>query len=543
MEAATGATAAASSSRGRPSADDWTAASDDLCDSPGFAVMSSSSSTPGRSRDRLTVAVTRHAHRADSQWDPDWFKSQDSVEFAADPPITKFGRACTRQLAAGLTRKASCSFRLIITSPYLRCVQTALELADHMGAELLLDAELGEVYGPHLFGEEPRRGCPWRSWPRLLEALEGAGYSTARLPKDSRVCGTPPVWPESLSDARVRYANCFLAYLRRARRANQNFVLVTHGYGLQACMAVLPQTSNLEVSTSKFCACVLAKLHSDVPAPLVRRDRSASPTRLDRSSRLDADSRALRRSFQSHDASLATRLEGRAAPEGEQGVREEQNKAVQDALLHYWEVSLAGIEYVAAAKRRPETARMLARLGPSWTEIERLLGVLPPMAKVVRDGRSSVDEGSFVSARNSNRQQEAGLAAETAPPLAGAVVPCQAEEKDVGVFEEVPVLLSWLAPADPVRGLVDAAAGLPPEALPLPSANSEALIPGISAEMDISRSPLAKRRAKQVAARSFKFSQLPPPMSQSSADEEAPAGSPAAGDDGGPHDGGAGADR
>ncbi|CAK0875121.1 unnamed protein product, partial [Prorocentrum cordatum] len=190
-------------------------------------------------------------------------------------------------------------------------------------------------------------------------------------------------------------------------------------------------------------------------------------------------------------------------------------------------VSLAGIEYVAAAKRRPETARMLARLGPSWTEIERLLGVLPPMAKVVRDGRSSVDEGSFVSARSSGRPQEAAPAAEAAPGPAGAAAPCQAEEKDAPPSRSVPVLPSWLAPADLVRGLADAAEPRPEagaacsakgEAAPLEA--REALVPGFSGEMDLSLSPLAKRRAKQVAARSCKFSRLPPPMSTSSADEE-----------------------
>eukprot|EP00438_Fugacium_kawagutii_P016520 Skav222458 [mRNA] locus=scaffold3319:157498:160760:+ [translate_table: standard] len=116
----------------------------------------------------VAVAVVRHAERADGAhaYD-DWgcsedgipcftFSttnpqaldllpangSQDAAEFPFDPPITAEGVQQAKQLADDLKTQLV-SLDVIISSPYLRCLQTAEILAEEFGVLVLLDAELG----------------------------------------------------------------------------------------------------------------------------------------------------------------------------------------------------------------------------------------------------------------------------------------------------------------------------------------------------------------------------------------------------------------
>ena len=56
-------------------------------------------------------------------------------------------------------------FDVIVSSPFLRCLQTALILAEHFDATVLIDQELGEVMGPPIFETEPP--LPPRPWSKL----------------------------------------------------------------------------------------------------------------------------------------------------------------------------------------------------------------------------------------------------------------------------------------------------------------------------------------------------------------------------------------
>lgn len=48
---------------------------------------------------------------------------------------------------------------MVVTSPYLRCVETAASICTSLGnrTRLMVDLGLGEVYGPEIFGDEPGR--------------------------------------------------------------------------------------------------------------------------------------------------------------------------------------------------------------------------------------------------------------------------------------------------------------------------------------------------------------------------------------------------
>lgn len=56
-------------------------------------------------------------------------------------------------------------FEVIVSSPFLRCLQTALILAEKFDAKVLIDQELGEVMGPPVFETKPP--LPPRPWRNL----------------------------------------------------------------------------------------------------------------------------------------------------------------------------------------------------------------------------------------------------------------------------------------------------------------------------------------------------------------------------------------
>jgi len=56
----------------------------------------------------------------------------------------------------------------------------------------------------------------------------------------TQVVGEAPVWPESLQDARQRFAECFLRYIHRSNKCGKNFIIVTHADSVAAASALLP---------------------------------------------------------------------------------------------------------------------------------------------------------------------------------------------------------------------------------------------------------------------------------------------------------------
>eukprot|EP00438_Fugacium_kawagutii_P009718 Skav211721 [mRNA] locus=scaffold2852:770568:775501:- [translate_table: standard] len=95
------------------------------------------------SSDSVAVAVVRHAERADAGHAlDDWGCSEDAAAFPHDPPITAEGVQQAKELARDLKQQLV-SLDVIISSPYLRCLQTAEVLAEEFGVFVLLDAEVG----------------------------------------------------------------------------------------------------------------------------------------------------------------------------------------------------------------------------------------------------------------------------------------------------------------------------------------------------------------------------------------------------------------
>lgn len=346
----------------------------------GEAEPEQSDADKGESSDKpvqpLAVSVVRHAERGDCHeaFDP-WATSQDAADFPHDPPITAKGMEQARKLAIDLENK-NVHFWVVVSSPYLRCLQTALVLAEHFDAVVLIDQELGEVNGPDCFETEPP--IPPRPWNIVKEAISKANLDVKRV-KAGRLMGKCPSWPETLGSARVRYAKRFLDHLRRARHIKKSCLLVTHGHMVQVCAAILPATLHLKVVSVDYASAVLATCHRAGG----RGDQSFQQS-----------------SFNEDDACQAGEEE--TAPK-------QQNEVMQAARLKYWNVWLHGVRYVSAPRRgQPAIMKQLRdrqdMLGSSWNDIVRLLGGLP-----VADEFPSPTSGDSCCSFSTNTHTESSM--------------------------------------------------------------------------------------------------------------------------------------
>eukprot|EP00928_Gymnodinium_smaydae_P088227 TRINITY_DN72334_c0_g1_i1.p1 TRINITY_DN72334_c0_g1~~TRINITY_DN72334_c0_g1_i1.p1 ORF type:complete len:266 (+),score=38.39 TRINITY_DN72334_c0_g1_i1:62-859(+) len=199
-------------------------------------------------------AVVRHAERADGLFaftgDMRWCQTDDYRHWQFDPPLSNCGHAQAKEMAATLqdaSERQGSPINVVISSPYARCIQTAVAICQELPrARLLVDRSLGEVFGPSVMGEtEPI--CPVRPLSDVMEYCEQQGVTF-----NGSTLGKWPSWPEDLKAARRRFANRFLTYLHRASKAKRNFVLVTHGDCVGAALAMMPSHAEQRVERIEY---------------------------------------------------------------------------------------------------------------------------------------------------------------------------------------------------------------------------------------------------------------------------------------------------
>lgn len=217
--------------------------------------------------------VLRHAERADI-WDAvvhggRWMESDDFLKWPFDPPLSDAGIEGAREMGKRVRDFATnCEARVhvIVSSPYYRCVQTAVEICRQLGGgvRIILDTSIGEVYGPCIMGDNEPAGVV-RPMEQLLTYCRFNGVEL--LPK---TIGRWPSWPENLRAGRLRFASRFLVYLRRSAVSHRNFLLVTHADGVASTLRVMPSHRKMIVSHVDFGGMFLAKrscaLAADIPS-------------------------------------------------------------------------------------------------------------------------------------------------------------------------------------------------------------------------------------------------------------------------------------
>lgn len=219
--------------------------------------------------------VVRHSERADALGalftGKPWTLTEEFRVYPTDPPLSDAGRQQAEHIGQQVREFAdrwserpanmdsgSCppaqGIHVVVCSPYLRCVETAIQVCRQLGPQckLIVDNSLAEVYGTCILGEnEPvRRLQPF--W-RVTALARGAGIRCAAKP-----CGVFPSWPESLKGARLRYAATFFNYLQRAESAKRNFVLVSHADCLATVLALMPSKAGHLIDSVSYGATVFA---------------------------------------------------------------------------------------------------------------------------------------------------------------------------------------------------------------------------------------------------------------------------------------------
>jgi len=326
------------------------------------------------------VAVIRHGERQDSVFCSAWHGTADCQQHPFDCPISDHAVLDARHTARQLRNFAD--FGVIVASPYLRCVQTAIALADELDLMVLLDNELGEVFGPPVFGDvDPMErfvaGRAWRSRQELYTAVKDwrpkllQGFSKEPV---ERVCwkkilGRPPIRGEEMQDAHRRYARRFLTYLSRGRRAQKNMILVSHGIMVQTCLKVLPSTSGRGVASIPYCGGLMANL--------CQISKQVAGTEMD-------DDAA---HFVADSSSPQNPVPAGDWPERATERTSTGNEHIEQAQLHGWDVQPLGVSFESTddtPKTRASSAKryqdLLARLKAgsfSWAQLQLLLGQLP----------------------------------------------------------------------------------------------------------------------------------------------------------------------
>uniref|UniRef100_A0A7S4SRL1 Uncharacterized protein n=1 Tax=Alexandrium monilatum TaxID=311494 RepID=A0A7S4SRL1_9DINO len=107
-------------------------------------------------RPGTAILVARHGHRLDDEFIAQGRAWVPSTERPWDPPMTNMGRrqaaALGRAVARHLSRLGLPPLSRIFTSPFLRCFETAVQVAREVGlASVCVEPSLSESFGEHFY--------------------------------------------------------------------------------------------------------------------------------------------------------------------------------------------------------------------------------------------------------------------------------------------------------------------------------------------------------------------------------------------------------
>lgn len=204
-----------------------------------------------------TIVILRHSERMDYV-DPNWVNTPEGQKWKHDAPLTDRGHQLAREVAQELSNlHKEVNFTAIASSPYRRCLETAAAVAHALNLPVVLDQEIGEIWGKEI-PKEPR---PFRSNEELVEMAKSLKVKLLNPKLDGggvKLFGKPPRYPESLEDAKARYIVRVETYINQSAATERNFVVVTHADAVVAALQMF-ERGNAEVEDIDFCARLIAK--------------------------------------------------------------------------------------------------------------------------------------------------------------------------------------------------------------------------------------------------------------------------------------------
>ncbi len=124
-----------------------------------------------------TIWLVRHANRQDFVT-PEWF---NTAERPYDPPLSADGMVQARELTKILSLEKTPQISQIFSSPFLRTVQTAHELATSLDLSIKLESGLSEWLNPDWMSEPPQTH-PWEWLKQKYPSLD-LTYRPRVIPK------------------------------------------------------------------------------------------------------------------------------------------------------------------------------------------------------------------------------------------------------------------------------------------------------------------------------------------------------------------------
>ena len=164
-----------------------------------------------------TLWLARHANRQDFA-DPDWAATADRPH---DPGLSPDGVRQAKQLGR---RVAALGADRIVSSPFLRAVETAHYAADAMDTPILLEPGLGEWFNDDWFETAP---------DTLNPATLAARFEHVEIQQPPESC-RQPTYPESRHRALARLGAT--GQCLADRYAGETLILVGHGITVQGVL-------------------------------------------------------------------------------------------------------------------------------------------------------------------------------------------------------------------------------------------------------------------------------------------------------------------
>lgn len=190
---------------------------------------------------KQTVAILRHADRLDSE--PGWEHYELRETWPYDPPLSPTGFIHAKENAKHFKTLRQ-KFDFVLSSPYLRCAQTACEMAKELNIPVHFDLDLGEVFDFRVPGDV---GPQHRPQEVLAQELESR-YPTVRLRRDEQgkiiIRGVQQKHPEKLTRARLRFCFKVQHIVQTATSKLMNVLVVTHADALAAVVSFMQPSWN-----------------------------------------------------------------------------------------------------------------------------------------------------------------------------------------------------------------------------------------------------------------------------------------------------------